>query len=320
MKPSPKTTSTRPEVTSPHDRRQVDGVLLLNKPRGLSSNAALQRAKRLYRAQKAGHTGTLDPLACGLLPICFGDATKFAQAVLDADKTYVASIRLGATTTTGDTEGAIVASRPVTASPQDVESALKHFVGRIFQVPPRHAALKRDGRKYYEYARAGVEIARHPREVDIHELELTSWRPPEFDLRVRCGKGAYIRALAEDIGSALGCGAHLTALVRTAAGGFVLDDAFSPEALEQRSESERDALLLPVDALVAGLARLDLGNVDAVRLAHGQAVTHTGLRDGVVRIYAGGSFAGIASIADGIVRARRLIAQSAGMRGAAVRN
>ena len=302
------------------DRRRINGVLLLDKPRGLSSNAALQGAKRLYRAQKAGHTGTLDPLACGLLPVCFGDATKFAQSLLDADKTYVASIRLGATTTTGDAEGAIVASNPVTVSQRDVESVLKRFVGRILQVPPRHAALKRDGRKYYEYARAGIEIVRHPREVDIRELELLSWRPPELGLRVRCGKGAYVRALAEDIGAALGCGAHLAALSRTAAGGFALEEAVTLEALEQRSEAERDTLLLPVDALVAGLARLDLGKAEAARLAHGQAVAHTGLGDGVVRIYAGGSFAGIASIADGFVRARRLIAQHADARAAAVRN
>lgn len=303
----------------PRDRRRLDGVLLLNKPRGLSSNAALQRAKRLYRAQKAGHTGTLDPLACGLLPICFGDATKFAQNLLDADKTYVASIRLGATTTTGDTEGAIVASSPVTASQCDVGNVLERFTGRISQVPPRHAALKRDGRKYYEYARAGVEIVRHPREVDIRELELTSWRAPEIDVRVRCGKGTYVRALAEDIGAALGCGGHLTGLSRIAAGGFALDDAFTLEDLERRSEPERDALLLPVDALVAGLARLDLGKGDAARLAHGQAVAHAGMGDGVVRVYTEGSFAGIAAIANGFVRARRLIAQETGAGAASVR-
>ena len=297
-------------TSSARSKRRIDGVLLLDKPRGLSSNAALQRAKRLFRAHKAGHTGTLDPLATGLLPICFGDATKFAQALLDADKTYAAMLRLGATTTTGDVEGEVVATQPVTASRQEVEALLKKFVGRIAQVPPRHSALKRDGRKYYEYARAGVEIARHAREVEIRELELLSWQAPDLELRVRCGKGTYIRVLAEDIGAALGCGAHLTGLSRTASGGFALADAVTLEDLQQRSEAARDAALLPVDALVAGLARLDLGDNDAIRLAQGQAVVRGGLVDGIVRVYTAGGFAGVASVAGGIVRARRLIAQT----------
>jgi tRNA pseudouridine55 synthase len=297
-------------TSSARSKRRIDGVLLLDKPRGLSSNAALQRAKRLFRAYKAGHTGTLDPLATGLLPICFGDATKFAQALLDADKTYAAMLRLGATTTTGDVEGEVVATRPVTASRQEVEALLKKFVGRIAQVPPRHSALKRDGRKYYEYARAGVEIARHAREVEIRELELLSWQSPDLELRVRCGKGTYIRVLAEDIGAALGCGAHLTGLSRTGSGGFALADAVTLDDLQQRSEADRDAALLPVDALVAGLARLDLGDNDAIRLVQGQAVVRGGLVDGIVRVYTAGGFAGVASVAGGIVRARRLIAQT----------
>jgi len=292
------------------ERRRLDGVLLLDKPRGLSSNAALQRAKRLFGAHKAGHTGTLDPLATGLLPICFGDATKFAQALLDADKTYAAMLRLGATTTTGDVEGEVVATQPVTASRQEVEALLKKFVGRIAQVPPRHSALKRDGRKYYEYARAGVEIARHAREVEIRELELLSWRSPDLELRVRCGKGTYIRALAEDIGAALGCGAHLSGLSRTASGGFALADAVTLDDLQQRPEAARDAALLPVDALVAGLARLDLEDNDALRLAQGQAVLRAELVDGVVRVYTAHGFAGVASVVGGIVRPRRLCAQT----------
>ena len=297
-------------TSSARSKRRIDGVLLLDKPRGLSSNAALQRAKRLFGAHKAGHTGTLDPLATGLLPICFGEATKFAQALLDADKTYAAMLRLGATTTTGDVEGEVVATRPVTASRQEVEALLKRFVGRIAQVPPRHSALKRDGRKYYEYARAGVEIARHAREVEIRELELLSWQSPDLELRVRCGKGTYIRVLAEDIGAALGCGAHLTGLSRTGSGGFALADAVTLDDLQQRSEAARDAALLPVDALVAGLARLDLGDNDAIRLVQGQAVVSGGLVDGIVRVYTAGGFAGVASVAGGIVRARRLIAQT----------
>ncbi len=299
-----------PATSSARSKRRIDAVLLLDKPRGLSSNAALQRAKGLYRAQKAGHTGTLDPLATGLLPICFGDATKFAQALLDADKTYAAVVRLGTTTTTGDAEGEVVAARSVTTSREELESLLQKFVGRIAQVPPRHSALKRDGRKYYEYARAGVEIVRHAREVDIREIELVSWRPPDLELRVRCGKGTYIRVLAEDIGAALGCGAHLTGLSRTGSGGFALADAVTLDDLQQRPEAARDAALLPVDALVAGLARLDLADNDSIRLAHGQAVVRAGLADGIVRVYTAGGFAGVASVAGGIVRARRLVAQT----------
>jgi len=292
-------------------RRRIDGVLLLDKPKGLSSNAALQRAKRLYRAEKAGHTGTLDPLATGLLPICFGDATKFAHALLDADKTYVAVLRLGVTTTTGDAEGEVVGTLPVTSSRHDVEQVLRRFVGRIAQVPPRYAALKRDGRKYYEYARQGVEIERHPRPVEIRALALSAWGESEFELCVRCGKGTYIRALAEDIGAALGCGAHLSALTRMASGDFALADAATLDDLEQRGEAARDATLLPVDALVRALTRLDLDRTDAVRLANGQALAQSGVGDGLVRVYTAGIFAGVAAVAGGVLRARRLVAQAA---------
>jgi tRNA pseudouridine55 synthase len=291
-------------------RRRIDGVLLLDKPKGLSSNAALQRAKRLYRAEKAGHTGTLDPLASGLLPICFGDATKFAHALLDADKTYVAVLRLGVTTTTGDAEGEIADTLPVTSSRHDVEQVLPRFVGRIAQVPPRYAALKRDGRKYYEYARQGVEIERHPRAVEIRALALLAWRENELELRVHCGKGTYIRALAEDIGAALGCGAHLSALTRTASGDFALADAVTLDDLEKRDPAARDAALLPVDALVTALRRLDLDRPDAARLANGQALARAGVGDGLVRVYAAGIFAGVATVAGGVLRARRLVAQA----------
>jgi tRNA pseudouridine55 synthase len=291
-------------------RRQVDGVLLLDKPLGLSSNAALQRAKRLYRANKAGHTGTLDPLATGLLPICFGEATKFANLLLDADKTYVATLRLGVTTTTGDAEGDMVDERPVKVGRDDIEAVLPRFRGRIAQVPPRFAALKRDGRNYYEYAREGVEIARESRPVEIHALEIVAWRRPEVDLTVRCGKGTYIRALAEDLGEALGCGAHLSALRRTAAGEFGLAAATTLDALETRTESDRDAALLPVDALVGRLARLDVDRVEAQRLTFGQALVHTDHPDGIVRVYAADAFAGIAEVRGGILRARRMLAFS----------
>jgi tRNA pseudouridine55 synthase len=311
MTPSPKTASIPPEaapaVQGLRARRRVDGVLLLDKPVGLSSNAALQRTKRLYRAEKAGHTGTLDPLASGLLPICFGEATKFAQALLDADKRYLATVRLGASTSTGDADGEIVARHPVTASRADIDAVLPRFLGRVAQVPPRHAALKHRGRKYYEYARKGVEIPRAAREIEIHELELLSWRPPDAELAIRCGKGTYIRVLAEDIGTALGCGAHLAALRRTATGGFVLDDGRGLEALERLLEPERDALLLPVDALVCGLQRLDLDGSDAIRFRQGQRLERHDVSDGLLRIYAGGIFAGVAAAAAGVLRPRRLM-------------
>jgi tRNA pseudouridine55 synthase len=296
-------------MSSARTKRRIDGVLLLDKPRGLSSNAALQRAKRLYRAQKAGHTGTLDPLATGLLPICFGEATKFAHLLLDADKTYLATLRLGTTTTTGDAEGRVLATRHVTVSREDLEAALPRFIGRIAQVPPRHSALKRNGRKYYEYAREGVEIERTAREVEIRAIELVSWRTPEVELSVRCGKGTYVRALAEDLGEALGCGAHLAALSRTAAGGFSLAEAIALDTLEHRAETERDTALLPVDVLVAGLSRLDLEGADAIRLGQGRPVARSGVADGLVRIYVAGAFAGVADVNNGIVQARRLIAQ-----------
>src|SRR5215468_790287 len=234
-------------------RRRIDGVLLLDKPVGISSNAALQRAKRLYRAEKAGHTGTLDPLASGLLPICFGEATKFAQALLDADKAYVARLRFGVTTTTGDADGEILATRPVEISQQEIDAVLSTFVGRIAQVPPRHAALKHEGRKYYEYARRGIEIPRSARPVEIHAIDVLSWQTPDLEISIRCSKGTYVRVLAEDLGAALGCGAHLAALRRTATGGFVLADAHAFETLEAVSDARRDAVLLPVDALVAAL-------------------------------------------------------------------
>jgi len=290
-------------------RRRVDGVLLLDKPLGLSSNAVLQRVKRLYRAEKAGHTGTLDPLATGLLPICLGEATKFANALLDADKTYLATVRLGVTTTTGDAEGEVVGERPVKVARENIEAILPRFRGRVAQIPPRFSALKRDGRNYYEYARQGVEIVRESREIDIHALELVACRPPEIEISVRCSKGTYIRALAEDLGAALDCGAHLSALRRTAAGEFELSGATTLDALEARAEDKRDALLLPVDALVGRLARIDLDRVEAQRLAFGQALARPQCSDGIVRVYAAGAFAGVADLRGGILRARRMLAQ-----------
>jgi tRNA pseudouridine55 synthase len=250
-------------------RRAVHGVLLLDKPLGLSSNDALQKAKRLYRAEKAGHTGTLDPLATGLLPICFGAATKFSQASLDADKAYRASLALGATTSSGDGEGSIVLERPVAVSHAQIEAACAGFVGPIEQLPPMHSALKHEGRALYDYARAGIDIERAPRRVTIRRIDIVECHERRLVIDVACSKGTYIRTLAEDIGEALGCGAHLSALRRMSSGALRLEAAVSLEALADMSEAERDAQLLPADALLADAPEIRLDEADAGRFLTG---------------------------------------------------
>lgn len=250
-------------------RRALHGVLLLDKPLGLSSNDALQKAKRLYRAEKAGHTGTLDPMATGLLPLCFGAATKFSQVSLDADKAYRATLKLGETTTTGDAEGELLQTRPVAVTREAIEAACQRHTGAIEQIPPMHSALKRDGRPLYEYARAGIELEREPRRVTIHRIDIVEWQAERLVIDVRCSKGTYVRTLAEDIGEALGCGAHLTALRRTGSGALTLDGCVTLAALEAMSEAERDALLLPPDALLADWPQLRLGPEDAGRFLSG---------------------------------------------------
>jgi tRNA pseudouridine55 synthase len=297
--------------SAPLLRRRVNGVLLLDKPVGLSSNAALQQAKRRFRAEKAGHTGTLDPLASGLLPICFGEATKFAHMLLDADKTYAATVRIGTTTTTGDAEGDVLQKRDVTVTRQDVEAALPRFVGRITQVPPRYAALKYQGRNYYEYAREGIEIPRPGREVVVHSITLDACTLPDLHLTIRCGKGTYVRVLAEDIGLALGCGAHLAALRRIETGGLRLSASCTLETLAGLSDEGCDARLLPPDTLVAPLPRIDLDRSEALRFAQGQAVMRAELTDATYRVYAADGFAGTALVIDGSVRPRRLTATAA---------
>jgi len=288
-------------------RRRVDGVLLLDKPAGLSSNAALQRAKRLYAAEKAGHTGTLDPLATGLLPLCFGDATKFAQALLDASKEYVATVHFGAATTTGDAEGETVRTGAVTFSRAELASALTHFVGPIVQTPPAFAALKFRGRHYYDYARAGVDIPRSPRAIEIAAIELIEWSPPLAVLRVACGKGTYIRVLAEDIAGALESCAHLAALRRTVSGPFALDAAVTLEALEAMGAAARDARLLPCDAPLAGVARLDVDASAAQDLVAGRMGSSPPEVSGKYRCYGPqGRFLGLVEATAGVLRSLRL--------------
>ncbi|HEX8962343.1 MAG TPA: tRNA pseudouridine(55) synthase TruB [Rhodocyclaceae bacterium] len=291
-------------------RRRVDGVLLLDKPQELSSNDALQKARRLYNAEKAGHTGTLDPMATGLLPLCFGEATKFAGELLDADKTYLATVRLGVATDTGDAEGQVLETRPVEVSEAQARAALDRFRGEIDQVPPMHSALKRDGKPLYEYARAGIEVERAARRVTIHALELSDWRGETFDLEVSCSKGTYVRTLAMDIGNALGCGAHLTALRRTRIGSIEIAAAATLADLEALDMAGRDARLLAPDALVAGLQRADLDEAGTRRVLHGQGVRWPGEPGRRLRCYGdGGAFVGIGEIsADGWLNPKRLVA------------
>lgn len=251
-------------------RVPIDGVLLLDKQAGLSSNDALMQAKRLLNARKAGHTGTLDPFATGLLPLCFGEATKFAQDLLDADKTYETVVHLGVRTSTGDTEGEVVQSHEVELAQPQIEAALTQFRGEIQQVPPMHSALKRDGKPLYEYARAGLTLEREARRVAIHELVLLEYRAPLLKLRVSCSKGTYIRVLGEDIGAALGCGAHLRALRRTAVGTLTIERAVTLEQLAGLSEPARAASLAPVDALLSTFPEVTLDAELARRFLHGQ--------------------------------------------------
>jgi tRNA pseudouridine55 synthase len=265
-------------VAAPRARpwRPVHGVLLLDKPVGLSSQMALQRARRLLRAEKAGHTGTLDPLASGLLPLCFGAATKFSQAVLDADKRYLATVQFGVATDSGDAEGQVVSRAAASAAqvPREVLSrALERFTGDIDQVPPMHSALKRDGRPLYAYARAGVELDLPARQVRIHSLDIVDSQDlrvsDRWILDVHCSKGTYVRSLATDLGRAIGCGAHLAGLRRTGAAPFALADALTLEALEALDEHGRTARLLPVEAPIAAWPAVCLPQAEARRFAQG---------------------------------------------------
>ena len=292
-------------------KRKVDGVLLLDKPVGLTSNAALQKAKRLFRAEKAGHTGTLDPFATGLLPLCLGEATKFSQFLLDADKVYRAELKLGVRTSSGDLDGDVIATRSVEVTEAALRRALTRFRGEIEQVPPMHSALKHQGRPLYEYARRGVEIERQARRVVVRELDLEGFAGDACTLRVHCSKGFYVRALADDLGEILGCGAHLAGLRRLAVGRFGLEGAQTLDGLGGLEEAGRDACLLPPDALIDDLPRLDLDLEAAWQLSHGQAVWLPRLAVGQTHRAYGpdGRFLGVTQVdEDGKAAPRRLVA------------
>jgi len=292
--------------------QNVDGVLLLDKPHGLSSNDALQKARRLFSAAKAGHTGTLDPMATGLLPLCFGEATKFSNRLLEADKTYEAVMRMGQTTSTGDAEGEILRERPVDVSDSMLQALSLRFWGEIEQIPPMYSALKHQGRPLYDYARAGIEIERQARRVMILSLDILWRKDHDVAFSVCCSKGTYVRTLAEDMGEALGCGAHLIALRRTAIGELKIDAAYTLEALTEMDEVQRSSKLAPPDALLAHLPSLSLHEAHERAILHGQPVA-VGCQVGEVRLYGAESkFLGLgAADGAGLVKPVRLLVERA---------
>lgn len=294
-------------------KRPVNGVLLLDKAHGISSNTALQQVKRIFQAEKAGHTGNLDPIATGLLPVCLGEATKFSHYLLDANKRYQAKFKLGITTTTGDVEGEILCQKDVLVTLDEVQRVLKSFVGPILQVPPMYSALKHQGKALYTYARAGIDIPREAREVNIFDLTLDELSGDELSVTVLCSKGTYIRVLGEDIGAALGCGAHMTALRRTQTGRFDLANAHTFTQLEELSQAQRDALLLPADTLLETLPEVILNRDAAHYLQQGQSVWQSGLsQTGPVRLYDPDRvFLGLGELAvTGKVAPKRLVVQA----------
>ena len=285
----------------------IDGALLVDKPVGITSNFALQKVKRLMGAAKAGHAGTLDPLASGLLIALFGEATKFAGLLLDSDKEYLATLKLGETTATGDAEGDILETRPVATSAAEIPAVLRRFTGEVEQVPPMHSALKRDGVPLYKLARKGQSVERQPRRVRILELEMLDFRKPFLDIRVRCSKGTYVRTLAEDIGAALGCGAHLAGLRRTGSGRVRIDDAVPVAALETMAPPERRARLVGLDALLVELPRVDLDAGLAAKLRNGQSLPLQALSEGIAAVYGpDGALIGIGRAEEGTLRPLRL--------------
>jgi tRNA pseudouridine55 synthase len=290
--------------------RNVNGILLLDKPAGFTSNQALQKIKGMFRACKAGHTGSLDPIATGLLPLCFGEATKVSQFMLDADKRYWTSIRLGVETATYDAEGEVVETRPVDVSKRDLERALKGFEGEIEQMPPMYSAIKKDGEALYKLARKGIEVEREPRSVAIHELKLLSYGDEVLELEMACSKGTYVRSLAHDLGQVLGCGAHVAELRRLGVGDFDIEEAVGLDELEAMSQEDRDALLLPVDEALHDIPEVSLTSLAAHYLVQGQPVSVPHSHEpGLIRLYEEGErFLGMGEVLDdGRVAPKRLM-------------
>lgn len=297
--------------------RVIDGILLLDKPKGMTSNAALQAVKRLYDARKAGHTGSLDPLASGMLPICLGEATKFSQFLLEADKQYQVIAKLGIRTTTGDGEGDIIAQRPVPMfSQEQIDSLLKKFTGKVHQIPSMYSAIKQNGQPLYKLARQGIEVARESREIYIHNLTYLSYQEDELAIEVHCSKGTYIRTLVEDMGEALGCGAYVQELRRIGVGGYIATQMLTLPDLQMLAEQQNmmamDTYLLPVDSAIQTWPELALSAAAIYYLKRGQPVISPyAPTSGWVRLrYQNGDFLGVGEILDdGRVAPRRLVQQ-----------
>ena len=275
-------------------KREIDGVFLLNKPLGFSSNQALKKIQWLLNAKKAGHTGTLDPMASGLLPICLGEATKFSNRLLNANKTYIATVQLGVTTTTGDQEGEVISKKEAVFNEAQLKETLQKFLGDITQIPPMYSALKFEGRPLYEYARQGIEIERKSRQITIYDIGLMEFQGSVMTIEVSCSKGTYIRTLAEDIGHALGCGAHLKGLERTQTGNFQLTEALTIEALEAMDSISREKVLLPIDALLEGLPSIELTSAETELIKKGQSIDFISKNEEELRLYSvSGQFVGV---------------------------
>lgn len=294
-----------------------DGVLLVDKPAGITSTRALALAKRALESRKAGHTGTLDPFATGLLPLVFGEATKFSRFLIDADKTYLATLCLGATSTTGDTEGEILEGNPATVDIEEIAAVSKELVGKSTQIPPMHSAIRIQGKRLYDLARQGVEVPRTPREVRIDFLDIVNFSDEKLVISVKCSKGTYVRVLAQDIGKRLGCGAYLTELRRTETGGFLVEDAASLPELEAMGPDAARGRLLPVDVLVKSLPRTDLEEREAWAIRNGQVMpADPAWPAGDRALFGpGGKFIGVGVVIEGRLEASRLMATDASAPG-----
>ena len=304
-------------MSKPRKRgRDIDGVVLLENPQGLSSNDLLQKVKRLYQANKAGHTGALDPLATGMLPICLGEATKFSQFLLDADKRYRVTAKLGERTDTSDAEGQVVAEKAVKCGLDEILAALPHFRGNLMQIPTMFSALKYQGKPLYEYARAGITVEREARPITIFELEFIDYQAPFLTLEVHCSKGTYIRTLVDDLGEYLGCGAHVTVLRRSAVADYPSAAMVSLAQLQQLAEQQDltllDQHLLAADTAVSNLSKLELSTEQSQAIGFGQRVRFDNPEQlqGQVRLYdADNRFLGVAEINDNVIHPKRLVTQ-----------
>lgn len=300
--------------------RAVNGILLLDKPLEVSSNGILQRVRWLFQAQKAGHTGALDPMASGLLPICFGEATKFSQFLLDTDKTYLVTANFGIRTSTSDVEGEVISEKPVQFNQAELEQALTAFRGDILQVPTMFSALKYQGQPLYRYARQGITVPREARPISIFRFELLKFSGSTADFIVHCSKGTYIRTLIDDLGEALGCGAHVGALHRTQVGPFHAEQMITPVQLDALAEqchqskdfSAMDTLLLPLDAGIVNMAKLQLTAAERHRLQHGQNCQVAADDIAAIKLHGpDDSFFGIGQVEQGVLSSRRLLNTSA---------